>query len=112
MGKWNKTEHDRFMKALQKYGKNWALVQNFVGTRSLAQVRSHAQKLFLGMTKKEMKSFEVEINTRFESFCNPEKNRQLKMSKKMETKTSAGESSPCKNVESFENIFSCSGQPE
>ena len=59
------------MKALQKYGKNWGLIQKVVSTRSLAQVRSHAQKLFLSMTKKEVQSFESEINTRFESFCNP-----------------------------------------
>lgn len=57
LGKWNKTEHDRFMKALQKYGKNWGLIQKAVSTRTLAQVRSHAQKMFLSMTKEELKSF-------------------------------------------------------
>lgn len=63
------------MKALQKYGKNWVLVQKVVGTRNLAQVRSHAQKLFLGMTKKEIRSFNVEINSRFDSFCDPNKRK-------------------------------------
>lgn len=52
MGKWKKTEHDRFMKALSKYGKDWAQIQQAVKTRTLAQVRSHSQKLFLGMTSR------------------------------------------------------------
>ncbi len=49
-GKWNKTEHERFIKALAKYGKNWSMIQKCVQTRSLIQVRSHAQKLFLSMS--------------------------------------------------------------
>lgn len=88
LGKWNKTQNDQFMKALQKYGKNWGLIQKFVSTRSLVQVRSHAQKLFLGMTKKEIQSFESELNTRFKSFCNPQKNKELKLCKKSENKAS------------------------
>jgi hypothetical protein len=39
------------MKALIKYGKNWNLIQKYLGTRTLAQVRSHSQKLFLSMNK-------------------------------------------------------------
>lgn len=50
-GKWKKTEHDRFIKALEKYGKNWVEVQKVVKTRSLAQVRSHAQKILTNLSK-------------------------------------------------------------
>lgn len=57
------------MKALQKYGKNWNLIQKFVGTRSMPQIRSHAQKLFLGMSKNEIRSFEDELENRFKYFC-------------------------------------------
>ena len=35
------------MKALEKYGRNWVKVQQIVKTRTLSQVRSHAQKTFL-----------------------------------------------------------------
>lgn len=49
-GKWKKTEHDRFMKGLAKYGKNWSMIQKAVKTRSLPQIRSHSQKMFLSMT--------------------------------------------------------------
>lgn len=63
------------MKALEKYGKNWTLIQKAVGSRSMTQVRSHAQKLFLGMSKNEMKNFEAELKNRFECFCNLEQNK-------------------------------------
>ena len=71
-GRWKKTEHDRFMKALQKYGKNWPLVQNAVKTRTLTQVRSHAQKLFLSMTPRDMKQLNYDLDERFDLFCKSE----------------------------------------
>jgi SHAQKYF class myb-like DNA-binding protein len=58
-GRWSKSEHDRFMKGLEKFGKDWISVQKFVKTRSLTQVRSHAQKVFLHME-------EVDIDALFE----------------------------------------------
>ena len=68
-GKWKKTEHNRFMKALEKYGKNWPLVQKAVKTRSLTQVRSHAQKLFLSMTDRDIRQLHSDLDHRFKLFC-------------------------------------------
>lgn len=39
------------MKAIEKYGKNWVEIQNYVKSRSLAQVRSHAQKILTHLSK-------------------------------------------------------------
>lgn len=44
IGKWNKDECLRFMEAISLYGKNWKKIQEYVGTRSITQIRSHAQK--------------------------------------------------------------------
>lgn len=38
------------MKAIEKYGKNWVKIQKMVKTRNMAQIRSHAQKMFLKMS--------------------------------------------------------------
>ena len=46
-GRWSSEEHTRFIEGLVEYGKNWKDVQKYVGTRSTAQVRSHAQKFLL-----------------------------------------------------------------
>lgn len=60
-GRWSKSEHDRFMKAIEKFGKDWMSVQKIVKSRSLTQVRSHAQKVFLHMDEADVKAlFEKE----------------------------------------------------
>jgi len=74
-GRWTKEEHKSFVEAIKVYGKNWKKVEECVGTRTGAQIRSHAQKFFLkvekevktnnkGNTKKSNKKFtEVSIAT-------------------------------------------------
>jgi hypothetical protein len=34
VGRWSKEEHIRFMKAVELYGDDYALIEEFVGTRS------------------------------------------------------------------------------
>ena len=45
-GRWLQDEHQRFIDGVIKYGNNWRSVQKYVGTRTSAQTRSHAQKFF------------------------------------------------------------------
>ena len=46
-GRWDTSEHMRFIEAINIYGNEWKEVQKYIGTRSSNQVRSHAQKFFL-----------------------------------------------------------------
>ena len=47
IGRWSFQEHIKFIEAIVEYGKNWKEVQKYIGSRSSAQARSHAQKFFL-----------------------------------------------------------------
>ena len=59
-GRWSFEEHIKFIEALVDHGKNWKDVQKYVGTRSAAQARSHAQKFLLKL--KMIKNDEVNID--------------------------------------------------
>ena len=54
-GRWTDEEHEKFLEALNIYGKNWNKVHRHVGTRTSAQTRSHAQKYFNKLMKKGSK---------------------------------------------------------
>ena len=54
-GRWSKHEHEMFLEGLSKYGREWKHVARHVGTRSSAQIRSHAQKYFSKLDR-EMKA--------------------------------------------------------
>lgn len=47
-------EHLRFLKALKIYGKEWRKVQQLVGSRTSTQARSHAQKFFVKLERKNL----------------------------------------------------------
>lgn len=50
-GRWTDAEHNRFIEALRRFGKDWYRVEEFIGTRSSAQIRSHAQKFCTKLEK-------------------------------------------------------------
>lgn len=53
VGHWSEEEHQKFLDALDLYGKNWKLIQQHVSTRSVTQTRSHAQKYFEKLKKRK-----------------------------------------------------------
>ena len=57
IGKWKNDEHQRFIEGVKKYGNDWSLVQKYVRTRTIIQIRSHAQKFMKKL--KKLKIFET-----------------------------------------------------
>ena len=53
-GRWTKEEQQKFLEALDLFGKDWKKVQAYVGTRTTTQARSHAQKYFAKKDKAKM----------------------------------------------------------
>ncbi|KAK8478993.1 hypothetical protein V6N13_020854 [Hibiscus sabdariffa] len=48
---WTEQEHDKFLEALQLFDRDWKKIEAFVGSKTVIQIRSHAQKYFLKAQK-------------------------------------------------------------
>lgn len=51
IGRWTKKEHELFLEGLKLYGKSWKKISSLVTTRTLVQIRTHAQKYLQKQTK-------------------------------------------------------------
>ena len=63
-GRWSFPEHIKFIEAIAEYGKNWKDVQKYVGSRSSAQARSHAQKFFLKLKTLKNPKFNFDFSNK------------------------------------------------
>ena len=73
-GRWTYDEQIKFINLVSKYGTNWKKIKQEISTRSLSQVRSHAQKFYqrlklckneglgIDFTKDEIRSIKDMIN--------------------------------------------------
>lgn len=50
-GRWTRQEHELFLDALKRHGKEWKKVASMVKTRTVVQTRTHAQKYFQKLAK-------------------------------------------------------------
>ncbi|BAF18473.1 protein REVEILLE 6 [Oryza sativa Japonica Group] len=48
---WTDPEHDKFLEALQLFDRDWKKIEAYVGSKTVIQIRSHAQKYFLKVQK-------------------------------------------------------------
>ena len=51
-GRWSLEEQDRFLKGCYLYKNNWKKIQEYIRTRTIPQIRSHAQKYLIRLCGK------------------------------------------------------------
>ncbi|KAK9743237.1 hypothetical protein RND81_03G226600 [Saponaria officinalis] len=49
--RWTDEEHNKFLEALKLYGRAWQRIEEYIGTKTAVQIRSHAQKFFSKIEK-------------------------------------------------------------
>ncbi|GJN35955.1 hypothetical protein PR202_gb24773 [Eleusine coracana subsp. coracana] len=49
--KWSAEEHEWLLHSLLMFGRDWKTIEQFVGTKTATQIRSHAQKYFIKAQK-------------------------------------------------------------
>ncbi|TYJ04914.1 hypothetical protein E1A91_A12G127000v1 [Gossypium mustelinum] len=52
--RWSEEEHNRFLEALKLYGRAWQRIEEYIGTKTAVQIRSHAQKFFSKLEKEAL----------------------------------------------------------
>eukprot|EP00227_Mantoniella_beaufortii_P018312 CAMPEP_0197577484 /NCGR_PEP_ID=MMETSP1326-20131121/2098_1 /TAXON_ID=1155430 /ORGANISM="Genus nov. species nov., Strain RCC2288" /LENGTH=117 /DNA_ID=CAMNT_0043140563 /DNA_START=509 /DNA_END=859 /DNA_ORIENTATION=- len=48
---WTEQEHNMFLESITLYDRDWKKIESYVGSKSVIQIRSHAQKYFLKVQK-------------------------------------------------------------
>ena len=61
VGRWTEQEHGTFLEGLQLHGKQWKTIATMIGTRTVVQVRTHAQKYFQKLERKNKDAMAASI---------------------------------------------------
>jgi SHAQKYF class myb-like DNA-binding protein len=60
-GRWTTEEHLLFLKGLELYGKSWKKISEIVRTRTVVQIRTHAQKYLIKLDKARRVGLDVDM---------------------------------------------------
>jgi len=112
MGRWTQEEHELFLEGLKIHGKAWKKISEMVKTRTIIQIRTHAQKYFQKLEKAKQQQVlpvnDISVETSSSVTSSPKKSKNLKkkvnLTKNDDTikTTSSDESST--NSESIVNL--------
>ncbi|KAK8813315.1 hypothetical protein WA158_002907 [Blastocystis sp. Blastoise] len=71
-GRWTKEEHELFLKGLEKFGRDWKKIASCIETRTIVQVRTHAQKYLQKLdSSKKVELFGSKLNLDRVSYDSP-----------------------------------------
>lgn len=102
-GRWTKEEHELFLKGLEIHGKGWKQIATLIKTRTVVQIRTHAQKHFLKQHKHQ--GLETQQKNASHNSSSPRKRKYLELNdmtiisrKSPELHYASDSSSPLSNI--------------
>mmetsp|Transcript_31288 Transcript_31288/g.71576 ORF Transcript_31288/g.71576 Transcript_31288/m.71576 type:complete len:439 (-) Transcript_31288:2267-3583(-) len=82
-GRWTAEEHRLFLKGLEEHGKGWKKIASLIKSRTVVQIRTHAQKYFQKLAKARQNGEEGEVTMEGRNaFPHSKKRRQSNGSKR------------------------------
>ena len=97
-GRWSDAEHNIFLEGLEKHGKQWKTISTMIGTRTVVQVRTHAQKFFQKMDRNKNKSKAPSVPVLSQAHNRASKRKSLPSSLPSRKKTCKSPVSPKQTV--------------
>uniref|UniRef100_A0A7S2R756 HTH myb-type domain-containing protein n=1 Tax=Eucampia antarctica TaxID=49252 RepID=A0A7S2R756_9STRA len=61
-GRWTAEEHRLFLQGLEQHGKGWKKIASLIKSRTVVQIRTHAQKYFQKLAKARQTGDDIDIN--------------------------------------------------
>ncbi len=61
-GRWTAEEHRLFLQGLEEHGKGWKKIASLIKSRTVVQIRTHAQKYFQKLAKARQNGEEGDVN--------------------------------------------------
>jgi len=98
-GRWTKEEHEKFLHGINVYGKEWKKIASMIETRTVVQIRTHAQKYFQKLAKKrnqEMKHADSGTTGRSTSSSSKPKKSSRRSSKAVSKASASSSPDPVK----------------
>lgn len=99
-GRWTGEEHNRFLQGLQEHGKVWKSIATVVKTRSIVQVRTHAQKYFMKINRGDGPTPTSKPSTSSTGGSAPSKDSSEKPSSSLVENAQVSKTSSLKNAQS------------
>jgi len=82
-GRWTAEEHRLFLQGLEQFGKGWKKIAGLIQSRTVVQIRTHAQKYFQKLAKARQNGEEGDVTMEGRNaFAHSKKRRQSSSSKR------------------------------
>lgn len=100
-GRWTQEEHELFIQGIRLHNKQWKLIAELIRTRTVVQIRTHAQKYFQKLQKS--KGFTIDVGSDDRSIMNFKANSESSSPREKNYKRSFNTMADSDDIVSYTN---------